>query len=156
MDNGFSNLGLRFEGEGSVPPVPKAYVWESVGENPFGSSEKHGVAVLLESWLNASQDVRYSDSALQHLKSELKKYKKKEVQRVLKESFHGSVLREIRDAMEACGLLPPAQQDEVGSLNDSIEVDTAEGLLREAVLHIPEFDTQLRERIGRFLSRGIL
>lgn len=156
MRKGFSSNCLGYEGSGSVPPVMP--IVEGLKTTPFGKA-KTGVVSVIETWLSATQDVRFSEPALYTLKEGLCQYSKKQVQSALRESFHGTVLREIRDAMEACGLLPPAEEtaNKSRDLNESIldvTVDTAEDLLREAVIHVPNCDARLRDRIEVFLSRG--
>lgn len=156
----FSGHGLAYEGQGSVPPVPAVIKEDIAGSNPFGGP-KGEVVEAFSTWLTATDRVRYSEPALHQLRETLRRHSKQSVIRAIRESFYGTQRAEIRNALEACGLLPPDPVDNARqSLAESLEededgADTPERLLREAVVYIPMHDLQLRERIEQFLgSRG--
>ncbi len=156
----FSGHGLAYEGQGSVPPVPAVIKEDIAGSNPFGGP-KGEIAEAFSSWLTATDRVRYSGPALHQLRETLRRHSKQSVIRTIRESFYGTQRAEIRNALEACGLLPPDPFDnDREPLTECMEEggggeDTPESLLREAVVHVPMHDLQLRERIEQFLgSRG--
>jgi hypothetical protein len=118
---------------------------------PFGPAVKSPVVSVLESWLASSEDARFSPGGLHQIRKTITKYHPKVVSKQVQENFCGSDIEEIRRAFVASGL---AKEKKPNVLTESeTPPDTAETLLREAVIHIPGCDSSLRDRIEAFLSR---
>jgi hypothetical protein len=73
------------------------------------------------------------------------------VNKLINETFFGSDRLELRQGLMAAGLIKEKKQT-VG-LDESAQTETAELLLREAVVHIPGCNSDLRDRIEEFLHR---
>jgi hypothetical protein len=151
MKRGVHNSGAGlFEGQGSAP-VPQAAAVEECGANPWGSSVKPDFIQVLENWLASTSETRFSPGALHQIRETIRNHPPKDVSKAINETFYGSDRLEIRQGLVAAGLIK--EKKPVPLEEGQQEDDTAEHLLREAVVHIPSCNSELRDRIEEFLHR---
>ena len=153
MKNVPNSGAALFEGHGSVPPPALPPVVETCGSMPFSPAVKSPVVRVLESWLASSEDARFSVGGIHQLRETIKRYPPKTVSKQVQENFCGSDIEEIRRAFVAAGLTKEKEKKVNVLMESQSSPDTAETLLREAVIHIPGCDSVLRDRIESFLSR---
>lgn len=151
----FNNGANAFEGTGSAFSSPVQPIVERCGSNPFGSTVRDQMIEVLQNWLAASEHSRYTPGALHTLKEAVSGRSPAQIRRAIKETFCRSDQVALRQGLIACGAAR-----EKASLNESRAPaeekakETAEDLLREAVIHVPQYENELRARIEAFLLRS--
>lgn len=142
-----NNGSMLVEGQGAAYWHPPGAV-EECAANPF--STPNPVRQIIETWLNSTGD-RFSVGALYNLRR-LRDYPKSEIKKVVRETWVGSDMELIKRGLVEIGVAKPKTEPLQESAPAPKREDTAAQLLREAVVHLPEFEQDLRYRIEAYLS----
>lgn len=144
-----------FEGIGAAYHPTHEPVVEECGSNPFGSNVRNEIEEALQTWLSASEESRYTPGAIHTLREKLTRHSEEDVKKVIHETFIRSDLPEIRRGLRAAGLLKASKKSlEKATLTESQDsFQTAEELLREAVIFLPPSEDPLRYRIESYLGQ---